>query len=91
MVFSDDLFQCLAKVAHQTAADAAGVHFRNVDAGLLHETAVNADLTKFVFDQHQLLTLVALGDHLLDQRGLTGTQEAGVNINLCHNIFTPSK
>ncbi len=33
--FLNDFFQSLAEIAHQTAADAAGVHLRDVDAGIL--------------------------------------------------------
>ena len=52
MVLLNNLSQRLAEVTHQTAADAAGVHFGNVDARILQETAVNADLTELVLDQH---------------------------------------
>ena len=84
VVLVDHLGQCLAEVTHQRAADAAGVHLRNIDAGILQEAAVNADLAELILNQHQLLALVALGNHLLDQRSLASAQEAGVNINLCH-------
>ena len=84
VVLVNDLRQSLAKVAHQGAADAAGIHLRNVDAGVLQKAAVNADLAKLILNQHQLLSLVAFRDHLLDQRGFTSAQEAGININLCH-------
>ena len=65
--------QGLAKVTYQRAADAAGIHLGNVDAGILQETAVNTDLTEFVFNQHQLLTGVSLLQHFLNQGGLTGS------------------
>ena len=87
VIFGDDLGQRLAKIAHQAAANAAGVHFRNVDAGVLQETAVDADLAKFIFDQHQFFALVGFLDHLFDQRGLAGTKEAGININFCHSHY----
>ena len=51
-VFADHLFQCLTEITHQAAADTAGVHLRDVDTGLLQEAAVDADFTKFVFNQH---------------------------------------
>ena len=73
MILADYLLQCLAEVAHQAAADAAGVHLGDVNAGFLQETAVDADLAEFIFDQHQLLAAIALGDHFLDQCCLTGT------------------
>ena len=84
MVLPNHLLQGLAEVTHQRAADAAGVHLRNIDVGILQEAAVNADLAELILNQHQLLALVALGNHLLDQRSLASAQEAGVNINLCH-------
>ena len=68
-----DLFQRLAEITDQTAADAAGVHFIDLHAGILEETAVNADLAELVFNQHDLLTLVRLLDQLLDQRRLAGS------------------
>ena len=79
-----DLLQRLAEVAHQRAADAPGVHLRDVDARVLEEAAVDADLAKLVLDQHQLLAGVGLLDHLLDERGLARAQEAAVDIDLCH-------
>ena len=57
MVLLHDLVQGLAEVPHQGAADAAGVHLGDLDAGLLEEAAVNADLAELVFDQHDLLAL----------------------------------
>ena len=85
MVLPDDLFQGFSEVTHQGAADTAGVHLGNVDARILQEAAVDSDFSEFILNQYQLLALVALGDHLLDQRGLTGTQKTGININLCHH------
>ena len=81
----NNLLQSFAEIAHQAAADTAGVHLGNVDSGILQKAAVNADLTKFIFDQHQLLALIAFGDHLFNKGGLTCAQKAGININLCHN------
>ena len=84
MVVGNHLFQGLAEVAHQGAADAAGVHLGDVDACVLQKAAVDADFAEFVLDQHQLLALVALGNQLFDQRGLAGTQEAGINVYFGH-------
>ena len=87
VILLDHLIQSLTKIAHKRAADTAGVHLRNVDAGLLQETAVDADLAEFIFDQHQLLTAISFLDHLFDEGGLTGTQKAGVNVDNCHFLF----
>ena len=73
VVLRDDLGQRPAKVAHQGAADTAGVHLGDVDARLLQEAAVDTDLAEFVFDQHQLLTCISLLDHFFDEGGLART------------------
>jgi hypothetical protein len=87
VVLCDDLLQSLAEVTHQGAADAAGVHLGDVDACILQEAAVDADLTKFILDEHQLLTGIGLLDHFLNEGGLACTQETTVNINLGHSRF----
>ena len=81
MVLLDNLSQSLAKITHQTAANTAGVHFGDVDTGILQKTAVNTDFTELIFNEHQLLALVGLRDHLFDQGCFAGTQKAGININ----------
>ena len=90
-ILANHLLQGLAEVAHQGAANAAGVHFGDVDTGILQEAAVDADFAKFVFNQHQLLALVALGNHLFNQCGFTCTQETGININFGHKKCLFSK
>ena len=80
----EHFLQRVGKVAHEAAADAAGVHFVNLHAGVLEEAAVDGDLTELIFDQHDLFARVGLGDQLFDQRGLAGTEKAGENINFCH-------
>ena len=84
-VLGQHLGQSLAEVAHEGAADAARIHLVDLDARLGEEAAVNADLTEFVFDEHQLFACVGLGDELFDECGLTGSQEAGENVDLGHN------
>ena len=69
-VLGEDLLQRPAEVAHQRAADAAGVHLVHLDARVLHERAVDADLAELVLDQHQLLSLIRFRDQLLDEGGL---------------------
>ncbi len=91
MILFDHLRQCLAKVTHQTATNTAGVHFRNIDARILQKSAVDADLTEFVLDQHQLLTAVGFADHLFDQCSFSRSEKSGVNVDFCHTVFTPSK
>ena len=84
VILVDHLAQRLAEVAHQRAADAAGVHLRHLDAGLLHKAAVNADLAEFVFNQNDLLAGKRLFKQFLDQRRLARAKKAGKNINFRH-------
>ena len=85
MILGNNLLQSLAEIAHQAAADATGIHLSDVDTGILQEAAVDADLAEFIFDENQLLATVSFCDHFLDKGGFTGTQKAGVNIDLCHS------
>lgn len=61
------LLQSLSKVPHQTAADTAGIHFRDLYSGILKEAAINADLAEFILNQDQLLSLVCFLDEFLDK------------------------
>ena len=81
------LFQGLGEVAHQGAADAAGVHLRDLHPGVLQKAAVNGDLTELVLNQHQLLPLIGLRNQLADQGCLAGAQKAGKNVYLGHGSF----
>ena len=84
----DHLLEGFPEVAHQGAADAAGVELVDLDARLPHEAAINADLTELVLDEDQLLAAEGLLDQLLDEGRLAGAQKAGENVNLgfglCH-------
>ena len=68
----EHLLQGLAEVAHQAAADAAGIHLGDLHPGVLQEAAVNANFAELIFDQNQLFPLVGLLDELFDEGGLTG-------------------
>ena len=85
VVLLHHLLQGGAEVAHQRAADAAGVQLVDLDAAFLQKAAVNADLAELVLDQNDLLAGKGLFDELFDQRSLTGTQEAGENIDFGHD------
>ena len=87
-IVADDLLQRLSKVAHQAAADAAGVHLGDLDSGLLEEAAVDADFTKLILNEHNFLACIGFLDHLLDESGLASTQETGVNVNFRHRECT---
>ena len=80
----DQLAQGLREVAHQRAADAAGVQLGDLYAGLLHEAAVDAHFAVLVLQQHDLFTLERAAQQLFDQRGLAGSEKAGDDVYLCH-------
>jgi hypothetical protein len=86
VVLLNHLHQGLAKVTHQGATNAAGVHFGDVNASVLQEAAVDANLTKFVLNEYQIFALIGFLDHFLNEGGLTGAKEAGVYINFGHKI-----
>ena len=89
MILVNHLAQRFAEVAHEAAADAAGVHLCHLNAGLFHEAAVNADLTEFVLDEHDLLAHEALFQQLLDEGRLSSSEKAGKNINFSHFMSSP--
>ena len=81
-----DLFQRLVEVAHQRAADAAGGHLADLDAGFLQKAAVDADLAELIFNQNQLLTGECLRQQLFDEGRFARAQKAGDNVNFRHGI-----
>ncbi len=82
------LLQRLAEITHQAAADAAAVHFGNVNTRFLQKTTVNADLTKLIFNEDKLFAGIGFRDQLLDERRLSCAQKTGENINFSHkSIF----
>ena len=89
MVLVKYLLQRFAEIAYQRTADAALAHFGDLDTGFLHETSVDADLTEFVFDQHQLLARICFFDQFFDQRSLSGTKKTGENIDFSHLLKNP--
>ena len=91
MVFVQYLLQRRAKIAHQAAADAAGVHLRYFDTGVFHKAAVDANLTEFIFNEHQQYALVGRGDEFFDERGLARAQESGKNCDFCHCCYLHAK
>ena len=81
---ADNLCKRLAEVTDEGTADAAGVDFGHFNAGVLHEAAVDTDFAEFVFDEDEFFALVAFGDQLFDECGLTGTEKAGNDIYFGH-------
>ena len=84
MILVDNLTERLAEVAHQRAADAAGVHLRHLNTSFLHEAAVDTDFAELVFNEDDFLAGKRLFKQLLNQRRFTRAEEAGKNINFRH-------
>ena len=84
MVLVDQLAQCLGEIAHQRAADTARVKLGDLDAGLLHEAAVDADLAVLIFQQHDLFVIERAFEQFFDQRGLSRAQKTRDDIDLRH-------
>ena len=93
MIFFNQLADGLGEIARQRAADAAGVQLGNLNAAILHEAAVNADLAVFVFQQDALLARERFLQQLFNQRRFSRAQEAGNDGNLRHKntLFEPFK
>ena len=85
-VFRHDLTECLAEISHKRATNTAGIHFGDLNARILQESAVHANLSELVFNQHNFFTLIRLFDQTVDQRGLAGSEKSGNYINFCHKI-----
>ena len=82
--FTENLLQCLGKIANQCAANAAGIHLRNFHTGILQKAAVNANFAKFVLNQHDFLPGIDLLQHFFDKRSLACPQKTGINIDFRH-------
>jgi len=70
------LGESFSEIAHKRTADAARVHFGNLNASILHKSAVDTNGAEFVFDQNELFARKSLFDKLFDKRGLTRAQKS---------------
>ncbi len=66
MILIDHLLKRSGEIADQAAADAAGIHLVDLNTGFLHKPTVDANLAKFVLDQHKLLSGIRLFDELFN-------------------------
>ena len=80
----DDFVERAPKIPHQRTADASGIHLVDLYSGVLQESAVDADLTEFVLDQHDLLIFICFGNQFSDQRCFACSQKSRKNIYFCH-------
>ncbi len=70
------LGKCLAEIADKRTANTARVHLVNRNTRISKKTAVYTDLTEFIFDQNNLLTLIGFLHELLDQRRFARAEKA---------------
>ena len=87
MIGGDNFLQGSAEISHQRAADTAGIHLSDLDPRFLQETAVDADLSEFVFNKDHLFILEGFFQKFFDQSCLAGSKKSGHNINFCHYLF----
>ena len=93
MKLRQNFLQSLGKVTDQGAADAARVHFRDLDPGVLQKGAVDSDLAEFILDQNNLLSCICFTDQFLDQGRFAGSQKSAeyVNFRHCFSSFTAAQ
>ena len=72
------------EISDQRAADAAGIHLADFNAGLLQKAAVDTDFSELILNEDHLRPRQRVRNELADQCGLAGSQKAGNNIYLCH-------
>ena len=71
-IIGQHLLHRLTEITHKRATDTAGIHLPDLYAGFLQKAAVNADLAKFVLDQHDLLPGIKFPEHFLNQCRFAG-------------------
>lgn len=82
-IFVENLGKRLGEIADKTAANAAGIHFIDLNAGFFHKTAVNAGLAEFVFNQNEFFAFIGFCNEFFDKSGFAGAEKAGENIDFC--------
>ena len=86
MIRVHNLLQGFSKISYQRAADTTGIHLPDLNAGILQKSTVNPDLSKFIFNQDNLLSCEYFLQHFLNECCFSCSQKAGNNINLRHDI-----
>ena len=71
-----DLAERLTEVTDERAADAARIHFGYLNARFLKKAAVNTDLTKFVFNENKLFSLIRVAYQAVDKGSFSCSQKA---------------
>ena len=89
MILRNQIIDRFLEVAHQRAADAAGIQLINDDARILHKAAVHADFAIFIFQQDDFFLRNAARQQLFDERRFARAQKTRNNVDLNHSCFTP--
>ena len=89
MILRNQIIDRLLEVAHQRAADAAGIQLINDDARILHKAAVHADFAIFIFQQDDFFLRNAARQQLFDERRFARAQKTRNNVDLNHSRFSP--
>jgi hypothetical protein len=87
MVLLDDLLQCHGEVTDEGAADAAGVHLRNLNACVAQKSTVNGDLAELVLDEDELFVFIALCNELADERCFACSEKSGENVYFSQGYY----
>ena len=87
MILRNQVINRLLEVAHQRAADAAGIEFIDDDARILHKAAIHADFAIFIFQQDDFFLRNAARQQLLDERRFARAQKTRNNVDLNHSCF----
>ena len=83
-IFFENFAERLAEVTHERTANAPAVHFVDDDSRVLQESAVDADLPEFIFDQNEFFARVSLFQQFFNQRGFPRSQKARKNVDFSH-------
>ena len=89
MILRNQVINRLLEVAHQRAADAAGIQLINDDARILHKAAIHADFAIFIFQQDDFFLRNAACQQLFDERRFARAQKTRNNVDLNHSRFSP--
>ena len=77
-------FESFPKISNQRTANTTAVHFGHLNACILHKSAVDADLSKFILNQYELFTRIGFLQQLFDERCFSRSEKSRKNINFRH-------
>lgn len=86
MILRNQVINRLLEVAHQRAADAAGIQLINDDARILHKAAVHADFAIFI-SSRMIFPSQRCPSAAFDERRFARAQKTRNNVDLNHSRF----